>query len=81
MESDEDVVKRVVHGGQLEGNTSQILNVMCYLNDEEASLIGETDVPLQTLVTKREHHGRAQSIAVAVILWFTFELRVRLVST
>jgi hypothetical protein len=54
--------------------------MMCYLNDGEASLAGVADVPLETLVTKEEHDGKAQQ-GVAIILSLIFELRIRLVST
>ena len=58
FESDDDVVKRIVHGQEIEGKTSQSLKMTCHLDHGEDFLAGVGDVPLQTLVTDKEHDGK-----------------------
>ena len=67
FESDDDVVKRIVHGQEIEGNTSQSLKMTCHLDHGEDFLAGVADVPLQTLVTNKEHDGKERRV-VAILL-------------
>lgn len=63
-----------MYGEQAEGNTSQILKMTCELNDGDSgeTLVGVADVPLQTLLTNKEHDGKERQV-IATILSLMFD--------